>query len=53
VLSWSFTTLAVAARNRMASVPASIVIETLFAAVQFLLVGPVLALVAGRGEPTR
>lgn len=53
LLSWSFTTLAVAAKHRMASVPDFVVIETLFTAAQFLLVGPLLALVSGRGEPAR
>jgi hypothetical protein len=50
LLSWSFTTLAVAAKNRMASVPDYIVIETGFTAVQFLLVGPLLSLVARQSE---
>jgi hypothetical protein len=50
LLSWSFTTLAVAAKNRMASVPDYILIESGFTAVQFLLVGPLLAFVAGRTE---
>jgi hypothetical protein len=48
-LSWSFTTLAVAAKNVMASVPRYMRIETAFTAVQWLMVGPltVLAFQAG------
>ncbi len=42
-LSWSFTTLAVAAKNAMTSVPNYLVIETAFTAVQWLLVGPLTA----------
>lgn len=44
-LSWSFTTLAVAAKNKMASVADYAMIESAFTAVQFLLVAPLLALV--------
>ena len=40
VLSWSFTTLAVAAKNVMSSVPNYLVIESCFTIVQWLLVGP-------------
>jgi hypothetical protein len=43
-LSWSFTTLAVAAKNVMASVPRYVRIETAFTAVQWLMVGPLTAL---------
>jgi hypothetical protein len=46
VLSWSFTTLAVAAKHPMTSVSGFVLIETLFTAVQFALVGPLLALSA-------
>jgi hypothetical protein len=49
LLSWSFTTLAVAAKHPMTSVSGFVLIETLFTAVQFTLVGPLLALSA-RGE---
>jgi hypothetical protein len=42
-LSWTFTTLAVAAKHPMTSVPAFVAIETAFTVVQFLLVGPLLA----------
>jgi len=44
VLSWSFTTIAVAAKNRMASVPDYLLIETAFTAVQWIIVGPLTAL---------
>jgi len=44
ILSWSFTTLAVAAKNIMGSVPTYIALETGFTVVQFLVVGPLIAL---------
>ena len=44
VLSWSFTTLAVAAKNVMTSVPDYLVIETAFTAVQWVMVAPLTAL---------
>ena len=44
VLSWSFTTLAVAAKNIMASVPNYILIETAFTVVQWIMVAPLTAL---------
>ena len=40
VFSWSFTTLAVAAKNVMASVPDYVMIETAFTFVQWALVAP-------------
>lgn len=43
ILSWSFTTLAVAAKHPMTSVPEYFVIETGFTALQFLLVAPLMA----------
>jgi hypothetical protein len=43
-LSWSFTTLAVGAKNVMASVSGYVKIETAFTAVQWLMVGPLTAL---------
>src|SRR4051812_28637832 len=43
-LSWSFTTLAVAAKNVMVSVPGYLVIETAFTIVQWIMVGPLTAL---------
>ena len=47
VLSWSFTTLAVAAKNVMSSVPDYLVIETAFTVVQWALVAPLTALAFG------
>jgi len=44
-LSWSFTTLAVAAKNVMSSVPNYLVIETAFTVVQWMMVGPLTTLV--------
>ena len=44
VLSWSFTTLAVAAKNVMASVPDYLLIETGYTIVQWIMVGPLTAL---------
>ena len=46
ILSWSFTTLAVAAKNVMASVPDYLVIETAFTAVQWILVSMLTGLVS-------
>lgn len=43
-LSWTFTTLVVAAKNVMASVPDYLLIETGFTIVQWLMVGPLTAL---------
>jgi hypothetical protein len=45
VLSWSFTTLAVAAKNTMTSVPNYLVIETAFTVTQWIIVGPLTAFV--------
>jgi hypothetical protein len=51
VLSWSFTTLAVAAKNIMTSVPNYLLIETAFTAAQWIMVGPLTALAfAGAGR---
>jgi hypothetical protein len=50
-LSWSFTTLAVAAKNVMASVPDYLLIETAFTVVQWLLVVPLTVVSAGRPGP--
>jgi hypothetical protein len=47
-LSWSFTTLAVAAKNIMTSVPDYLAIETAFTAVQWIMVGPLTALAFAR-----
>ena len=43
ILSWSFTTLAVAAKNVMTSVPDYLLIETAFTIVQWMIVGPLTA----------
>jgi hypothetical protein len=50
-LSWSFTTIAVAAKNVMTSVPDYLVIETAFTAVQWAIVGPLTALLLPRRAP--
>jgi hypothetical protein len=47
VLSWSFTTLAVAAKNVMTSVPSYLVIETAFTVVQWIIVAPLTVLAYG------
>jgi hypothetical protein len=44
LLSWSFTTLAVAAKHPMASIVDYVMLETGFTAVQFLIAGPLIAL---------
>jgi hypothetical protein len=49
-LSWSFTTLAVVAKNVMASMPNYLLIETAFTLVQWVMVAPLTALVASRWE---
>jgi hypothetical protein len=52
-LSWSYTTLAVGAKNVMASVPDYVLIETAFTLVQWALVAPLTALAfraAARGD---
>ena len=48
VLSWSFTTLAVAAKNVMTSVPDYVLIESAFTAVQWAVVGPLMAFVSAK-----
>jgi ABC-type sugar transport system permease subunit len=48
LLSWSFTTLAVGAKNIMSSVPRFMVIETAFTVAQWLMVAP-LTVLAFRG----
>lgn len=52
-LSWSFTTLAVAAKNVMASVPDYMLIETAFTIVQWLMVAPLTVLAFQRFSPNR
>lgn len=44
VLSWTFTTLAVAAKHPMNDIPAYMVLETLFTVLQFTLAGPLIVL---------
>lgn len=44
VLAWSFTTLPVAAKYKMTSLPDFILLETGFTALQFLVVSPLIAL---------
>jgi hypothetical protein len=44
LLSWSFTTLAVGAKNVMTSVPIYVALETSFTLLQFAIVGPLIAL---------
>ena len=44
LLSWTFTTLAVAAKHPMTSLAGFVAIETAFTVVQLLLVSPLLAL---------
>lgn len=44
ILSWSFTTLAVAAKNIMTSVPDYLLIETAFTITQWLMVAPLTVL---------
>jgi hypothetical protein len=50
VLSWSFTTVAVAAKNVMTSVPDYLLIETAFTVVQWAIVGPLMALSYSRAR---
>jgi hypothetical protein len=53
VLSWSFTTLTVGAKNLMSSVPDYLLIETAFTAVQWLIVGPLTAFAFAGGAAAR
>src|SRR6266853_1073759 len=50
LLSWSFTTLAVAAKHPMSSISDYVVLETGFTVLQFLVAGPLIAL-AHRSGP--
>jgi hypothetical protein len=50
VLSWSFTTIAVAAKNVMSSVPDYLLIESGFTLVQWLIVGPLTSLFLRRPD---
>jgi hypothetical protein len=51
ILSWTFTTLAVAAKNVMTSVPDYVLIETAFTVVQWSIVGPLTAFAHSRVAP--
>src|SRR5688500_12661069 len=51
VLSWGFTTIAVAAKNVMSSVPDYLIIETGFTAVQWIIVAPLTAFVLDKLAP--
>lgn len=50
ILSWSFSTIAVAAKNVMVSVPDYLLIETAFTFVQWIIVGPLTALAFARPQ---
>lgn len=51
VLSWSFTTISVAAKNVMTSVPNYLLIETGYTIVQWALVGPLTVFAFRRRQP--
>lgn len=51
VLSWSFTTIAVAAKNVMSSVPDYLLIESGYTLAQWLIVAPLTVLLLRRSEP--
>jgi len=51
LLSWSFTTIAVAAKNVMSSVPDYLLIESGYTVLQWLLVGPLTAFLLRHSEP--
>lgn len=44
LIAWSFTTLSVAAKYRMASVRSFLLLESAFTAVQFAIISPLIAL---------
>jgi hypothetical protein len=52
LLSWSFTTLAVAAKHPMTSISGFVAIETGFTLIQFLLVGPLWTLASRSNKAT-
>jgi hypothetical protein len=52
-LSWSFTTIAVAAKNVMTSVPDYLLIETAFTIVQWVMVAPLTTLIYLSGPSQR
>jgi hypothetical protein len=49
-LAWSFTTLPVAAKYQMSSVPDFMKLETAFTLLQFAIVSPLIALACRRGR---
>jgi hypothetical protein len=51
LLSWSFTTIAVAAKNVMSSVPDYLLIESSFTLVQWIIVGPLTVGLLRRSPP--
>lgn len=51
VLSWSFTTIAVAAKNVMSSVPDYLLIESGYTFIQWLIVGPLTVLLLRGSKP--
>lgn len=51
-LAWSFAVLPVAAKNRMASVPKFMALETAFTSLQFAVTSPLIALAWRGGSPT-
>jgi hypothetical protein len=53
VLSWSYTTLAVAAKNIMTSVPDYLLIETAFTVVQWIIVAPLTVAAFGAATAAR
>jgi len=53
LLSWSFTTIAVAAKNLMSSVPDYLLIESGYTLVQWLLVGPLTVLLLQRTHSSK
>lgn len=50
-LSWSFTTIAVAAKNVMSSVPDYLLIESGYTLAQWLIVSPLTVVLLRRSEP--
>lgn len=52
VLAWSFTTLPVAAKYQMASVPRFLMLETTFTLVHFAIVSPLIALACRERTPS-
>lgn len=50
VLSWSFNTLSVAAKNVMTSVPDYLLIESAFTVLQWAIVGPAMALALAKAH---